>query len=52
MRKFNFFLRHGYSINNFPVITMPDAGQRIANKSIFENVIVVNPIFLLEGPMN
>ena len=35
LRKINFLLRHDYSNNNFPVATMTDAGQHLANKNIF-----------------
>ena len=35
LRKINFLLRHDYSNNNFPVAKMTDAGQHLANNSIF-----------------
>ena len=35
LRKTNFLLRHDYINNNSPVATMTDAGQHLANKSIF-----------------
>ena len=35
LQKIKFLLRHDYSNNNFPVLTLTDAGQHLANKSIF-----------------
>ncbi len=38
LRRINFLLRHDYSNNYFPVATIADSGQHLANKCIFASL--------------